>query len=63
MQAARPAGRYGTVPLNGEIIVLPGNLKPGIFAGLSTEPFVRGSVRISGTRRSKFAENVKFFEQ
>jgi hypothetical protein len=51
MRTPAPVGRYETVLLNGEGIALLGNLKPGIFVGLSMGPFVRVSVRITGGRR------------
>jgi len=44
-------GRYENVLLNGERIVLLGNLKLVIFAGLSMGPFARASVRKTGVRR------------
>ena len=43
-------GRYGTVELNGERNVLPGNLKLVIFAGLSMGPFVKVRFRKAGIR-------------
>ena len=51
MKEASPVGRYETVLLNGEKIVLPGNSKPVIFAGLSMEPFVRVGYRKTGVKR------------
>jgi hypothetical protein len=36
-----PVGRYETVLWNGERTALHGNLKLGIFVGLSMGPFVR----------------------
>ncbi len=51
MRSLAPAGRQETVLLNGEGTALPGNLKLGIFAGLSMGPFAKVSVRKTGGRR------------
>jgi len=51
MRTPAPVGRYEAVLLNGGRIVLLGNLKLGIFVGLSMGPFVRVSVRKTGGRR------------
>jgi len=51
MRIPAPVGRYEAVLLNGERSALLGNLKLGIFVGLSMGPFVRVSVRKTGGRR------------
>jgi hypothetical protein len=51
MRTPVPVGRYETALLNGEKIALHGNLKLGIFAGLSMGPFVMASFRKIGGRR------------
>lgn len=53
------AGRYETVLLNIEGIVLFGNLKPVVSAGCSMVPFAKVSGRKTGPRRLKSAGSVK----
>jgi hypothetical protein len=51
MRTRSLVGRYAVVLLNGEKIVQLGNLKPGIFVGLSMAPSVMDSVKTTGGKR------------
>jgi len=51
MRTPVPVGRYEIALLNGEKIALRGNLKLGIFAGLSMGPFVRARCKKAGGKR------------
>jgi len=48
MRTPVPVGRYETALLNGEKIALHGNLKLGICAGLSMEPYVMARCKKAG---------------
>ena len=63
MRLTRTVGRYVTVQLNGEKIVLHGSLKLAIFAGLSMEPFARDKCRKAGRRRFNYVNDVKCFDR
>jgi len=58
-----PAGKYLTVPLNGEVIAQPGNSKPATFAGLSTGLSVRGRYKKVGVIRFDYAGIAKYINQ
>jgi len=51
MRTPHHVGRYETAHLIGEKIALHGNLKLGIFAGLSMGLFVRARCRKTGRKR------------
>jgi len=51
MRIPAPVGRREAVLLNGGRIALLGNLKLGIFVGLSMGHFVRVSIKTTGRRR------------
>lgn len=62
MRTSGPVGRYEIALLNGEKIALHGNIKLGIFAGLSMGSFVRARCRKAGRKRRNYADNVKYFD-
>jgi DNA-binding XRE family transcriptional regulator len=54
------AGIRKTAPLNGGKIVLPGNSKPGISAGILMGLFVRVKCKTIGRKRCGYAANVLY---
>ena len=63
MRKLGPVGRYEIVRIRGEKIAVPGNSKPGIFAGLSTGLSVRGSYKKIGAKRLSYARSAKYTNQ
>jgi hypothetical protein len=58
-----PAGKYLIALLNGEVNAQPGNSKPAIFAGLSTELSARGRYKKIGVIRLNYAGIAKYINQ
>jgi hypothetical protein len=58
-----PAGKFLIALLNKEINARPGNSKPAIFAGLSTELSARGRYKKIGVIRFNYAGSAKYINQ